>query len=404
MNLLEISVGRASRNDVVIQSEEVSRFHCVFSVHSDGSCSVTDLNSKNGVYVNGKRIQGRHALQKGDALLLGKTQFFWEEVLLETQAAPPRQNATPREPQAAQQTHVVRAGKMPRGMKIAAAVASVLLVISALWSAGLLEGVRAGFSEVTGQWALKNDPIVYDTECLKDSVSNPANEVIQVVGQMKRDVLNLESVQVTMEEELELGRQCKAQIEEMYTYSKEPRYTDRVAKIFARLTTSLSAPRFKYECHVMESAEVNAFTAGGHIFILTGIIDFAQSDDEIACILGHEIFHNELGHMTDYMRERRLSEEWFGEYSEYYNMASDYLSQAFNQENEVYSDLHGMDLAVKAGYDGCAGIGFWERMAREKDTDRRTLWRKFTSTHPFSEERAHCNRAHIEKNYYHVCH
>jgi hypothetical protein len=402
----KFSVGRSPVNDIVLGAPEVSKFHCVFWFQNDGTLWVEDLNSANGVFVNGKRIRGKKGLRLGDEVKLGKTQFFWERELLEDVSS--ASSAKPAAAAAGHRAPETRGGvaQIPatpaRNQGWLVALVSILLLLGVLWSTGMLEDFRAGFSEVTGQWAKKNDPIVYETSCLTEN--NTSNEIIQVVGQVKRDVLDLDHIEVTLEEEIELGRQVKAQMDEEYTYSEDSKYTTRVSKIFNKLKNALDAPRFDYECHVVESADVNAHTAGGQVFIFTGILDFAQSDDEIACILGHEIFHNELGHLTDYMREERLGQEWFGEHGQYYMLASQLVSRAFNQENEVYSDMHGLDLAVEAGYDGCAGIALWERMAAENNPGRRTLWQKFTSTHPFSEERAHCNRAHIEQNYHHVCH
>src|ERR1035438_10524757 len=51
---------------------------------------------------------------------------------------------------------------------------------------------------------------------------------------------------------------------------------------------------------VLESSDLNAFSAwGGNIFITRKLIDFCQSDDEIAGILGHETAHTMFHHLHD---------------------------------------------------------------------------------------------------------
>jgi pSer/pThr/pTyr-binding forkhead associated (FHA) protein len=50
-----ISIGRASSNDLVVPLEELSRRHCIITFVGQDAY-ITDLNSKNGVFINGHRI------------------------------------------------------------------------------------------------------------------------------------------------------------------------------------------------------------------------------------------------------------------------------------------------------------------------------------------------------------
>ncbi len=100
----------------------------------------------------------------------------------------------------------------------------------------------------------------------------------------------------------------------------------------------------------------------------------------------------------------KVAQNWFGEgLGDLAYYVTSLVSASFNQENEVYSDLYGLDLAVKAGYDGCAGIGFWDRMQANEEESSGTFLEKFFRSHPYSQERASCNRKHIDTNYYHQC-
>jgi hypothetical protein len=66
-----ISVGRASNNDIVIQSAQISKCHIVFE-QRDGKYTVTDLGSKNGTVVNGKPLTRHQKVdaQIGDVIVL----------------------------------------------------------------------------------------------------------------------------------------------------------------------------------------------------------------------------------------------------------------------------------------------------------------------------------------------
>ncbi len=69
----EVIVGRHSDADVRLRSPEVSRRHCRF-VFAEGQWQVFDLNSMNGVWVNGLRVQ-RAILQSKDVLHIGSYDF-----------------------------------------------------------------------------------------------------------------------------------------------------------------------------------------------------------------------------------------------------------------------------------------------------------------------------------------
>jgi len=66
-------IGRGSDNELVLDTKHISRYHAVLlagPVHT----SIEDLNSTNGVFVNGKRVS-RQALKDGDRVTVGRTQF-----------------------------------------------------------------------------------------------------------------------------------------------------------------------------------------------------------------------------------------------------------------------------------------------------------------------------------------
>jgi len=67
------TVGRTPDNDLQIDATYISRHHAVIlagPIHT----IVEDLNSTNGVRVNGRRVT-RHPLKDGDVVLIGKTRF-----------------------------------------------------------------------------------------------------------------------------------------------------------------------------------------------------------------------------------------------------------------------------------------------------------------------------------------
>jgi hypothetical protein len=62
------TIGRAQDNDVVIEDSYVSRRHCAILVHASNVCELHDIASKNGTYLNGKRLAGPTRLNSGDEI------------------------------------------------------------------------------------------------------------------------------------------------------------------------------------------------------------------------------------------------------------------------------------------------------------------------------------------------
>lgn len=50
------TIGRAKSNDICISHEGLSRVHCQVEINSQGEIIITDLNSTNGVLIQGQRI------------------------------------------------------------------------------------------------------------------------------------------------------------------------------------------------------------------------------------------------------------------------------------------------------------------------------------------------------------
>ena len=66
----ESIIGRSKRSDVVVELPTISRNHAVLIRYDDGSWSITDTGSKDGVFVNGKRIR-ICAIEPEDVISIG---------------------------------------------------------------------------------------------------------------------------------------------------------------------------------------------------------------------------------------------------------------------------------------------------------------------------------------------
>lgn len=70
INHWETSIGKSKSNDIVLPMPSVSRFHAVLA-KKQNEWVVTDTFSKNGILVNGEKIDGRQVLEDGDVIEIG---------------------------------------------------------------------------------------------------------------------------------------------------------------------------------------------------------------------------------------------------------------------------------------------------------------------------------------------
>ena len=72
-----LSIGRSREADIPLLDDKVSRVHCGIRL-SDGEFYLKDLKSRNGVFVNGQRVDDTAKLKAGDRIQIGSTIFVLE--------------------------------------------------------------------------------------------------------------------------------------------------------------------------------------------------------------------------------------------------------------------------------------------------------------------------------------
>jgi len=74
----KLTIGRTKQNDIQLNAQYVSRRHAVITTEGDVA-RIVDWGSKNGVYVNSKRVT-EHFLKHGDIVTIGIAEFRYEEL------------------------------------------------------------------------------------------------------------------------------------------------------------------------------------------------------------------------------------------------------------------------------------------------------------------------------------
>ena len=102
-----------------------------------------------------------------------------------------------------------------------------------------------------------------------------------------------------------------------------------------------------YNLRLTQSPSINAFADGRNITFTSGMIDFVNSDDELALIFGHELAHNTMGHIPKSIGNFILS------------LGGTRYTRPFESE----ADYVGLYYSVRAGYSSNGVESFWQRLS-----------------------------------------
>ena len=88
----------------------------------------------------------------------------------------------------------------------------------------------------------------------------------------------------------------------IYNHQVTQKYIEQLGnKIAAQIEADLP---FKFSFQLVNMVEPNAFSLpGGYVYVSRGLLPMLNSEDELACILGHEIAHIVRRHSAQQMKK-----------------------------------------------------------------------------------------------------
>ncbi|HRG79559.1 MAG TPA: M48 family metalloprotease [Cyclobacteriaceae bacterium] len=90
-----------------------------------------------------------------------------------------------------------------------------------------------------------------------------------------------------------MGADGKATVEATMGIYPDSAKTRIVSKIGKQLVSNLATQPFPFEFYIVDLGEPNAFALpGGYVFFTRGILALANSEDELAGVMGHEVIHS----------------------------------------------------------------------------------------------------------------
>ncbi|HHT9145149.1 MAG TPA: M48 family metalloprotease [Candidatus Wunengus sp. YC61] len=169
-----------------------------------------------------------------------------------------------------------------------------------------------------------------------------------------------DSAELSDTEEIELGKRVNEYIRHQFYLRNDPELNKTLNDITHRLSAVSERKTLPFTCDIIQSYSINAFSApGGHIYVTYGLLKFAETEDEVAGIIGHEVAHASLRHVSKLYREfmEILSKRDNGTDA----AATLLLFNCHLEEFEQEADTTGVLYAHKAGFNPNGLPDFLER-------------------------------------------
>jgi predicted Zn-dependent protease len=194
---------------------------------------------------------------------------------------------------------------------------------------------------------------------------------------------------MSTQNEVELGQEEDQQIVSSSVIETDPLLNAYVQGIAENLWNQVARKDVPYSIKIIKDNQINSFaTMGGFVYVYEGLIDFVQSDDELASVIGHETGHIERRHVLTENTKAEILNILFGIASMFspliYNFGS--LAEAglmakVSRENEIQADRYGLQLMSRAGYDPESMVTMMAHLGVLQD-EHSDLLDKYLEDHP----------------------
>lgn len=178
-------------------------------------------------------------------------------------------------------------------------------------------------------------------------------------------------------QEMDIGDAVAEHLQRNHRVIDDEEVTGRLRQIGDRLVKNLPPTELKFQFFLVDINEVNAFALpGGRIYISRKLVAFAQSEDELAGVIAHELGHIIARHSTaditllfreilgvQQVTDRRDIFEKYNRLIESTALKPKVFEKLENHEegNQNSADLIGLFAMARAGYNPQAQAALWER-------------------------------------------
>jgi predicted Zn-dependent protease len=184
---------------------------------------------------------------------------------------------------------------------------------------------------------------------------------------------------------------------------RDPALNDYVRSVTCKVTDDFCKD---LRIYIMDVPFFNASMApNGTLVLWTGALLRAQSEAELALVIGHEFGHYRERHTLQQWRKIKKSSAWLSAFgivtagvgAGIAGLAADLIGVAglskFSRDKEREADRIGFEILHRKGYDTGAGVTLWEGMLREEQARDYGKPLPVFASHPQTRERLEDLRA-----------
>ncbi|HLL74457.1 MAG TPA: M48 family metalloprotease, partial [Pyrinomonadaceae bacterium] len=194
-------------------------------------------------------------------------------------------------------------------------------------------------------------------------------------------VANAKSTNIfTPEQEMIFGELTIQNMAGEMRFVRDEKLLAYVNDIGARLAKHLPATGLKFQFHIVDIGDANAFNLpGGHVLLSRKLVAFANNEDELAGVIAHELGHAVVRHgATDISEALRkiLNVTALGDradITEKYNLLIERARtksvsrrRSHEDEQQLEADRAGLFAMIAAGYDPTAFTSFFDRLTENE--------------------------------------
>ena len=207
------------------------------------------------------------------------------------------------------------------------------------------------------------------------------------------------SCAISQQQEVQMGTDYATQIDTQLPMIRDAQVVNYVTALGRALAAVTDTRGLTWHFAVVDSKEVNAFAVpGGWVYVNRGLIARAQTMDQLAGVLGHEIGHVTLRHTVQQMQQSqgvdggltvlctltKVCDSGAGQAA--INLGGTALFAKFSRTDEAEADQEGVKTTVKDGISP-HGIPQMFRILLDERQSNPTAVDAFFATHPLEESR-----------------
>lgn len=217
-----------------------------------------------------------------------------------------------------------------------------------------------------------------------------------------------EFVLISEQQEIEMGREYSAQVEQQIGVVQDEELQSYVEAIGMGMARASERPDLPWRFRVLDDPTPNAFAVpGGFIYVTRGLVGLMGSEAQLASVLGHEIGHVTARHSVSQMSRAQLAQLGLGvgmillpedlrALGQVAGTGLGILFLKYSRDDERQSDRLGFRYALNAGYDVREMADVFASLERASELADAGSLPTWLSSHPSPPERIESVQARVD--------